>query len=146
MARPLPEPVLFVDECLGSTDVPNALEAAGIRFELLHDHFAAGTADEDWLADVGARGWVVLTKDQRIHRRRAEFQTLVAANVAAFVLSSGNMTGVAMGRAFVLGYPRIKKMLRDYERPFVAAINAAGKVKLMTSPARRAARNKGGSE
>lgn len=83
MARSLPEPVLFVDECLGSTDVPSALKAAGIQVEVLHAHFAPGTTDEDWLADVGSRGWVVLTKDQRIRRRHAEFQALLAARVAA---------------------------------------------------------------
>jgi len=142
LARPLPDPVLFVDECLGSTDVPSSLEAAGIKFELLHAHFAAGTADETWLQDVGRREWVVLTKDQRIRRREAEFQALLAANVAAFVLTSGNMTGAAMGQAFVLAYPRIQKMLRDYERPFVAAVDAAGKVRLLTAATKRASKKK----
>ena len=142
MDRPLPEPVLFVDECLGSTDVPGALQAVGIKFELLHVHFAAGTADETWLLEVGRRGWVVLTKDQRIRRRQAEFQALQAANVAAFVLTSGNLTGAAMGQAFVLAYPRIQKMLRDYEVPFVAAVDAAGKTQLLTAATKRAAKKK----
>ena len=62
MARPLPEPVLFLDECLGRTDVPDALRANGARVELLHQHFSLSTADEVWLAEVGRRGWVVLTK------------------------------------------------------------------------------------
>lgn len=70
MARPLPEPVLFLDECLGSTDVPDALRKEGIRVEMLHEHFDLATQDTTWLAEVGKRGWVVLTKDQRIRRRR----------------------------------------------------------------------------
>jgi len=45
LARPLPEPVLFLDECLGSTDVPVALRAKGIRVEMLHDHFDLATLD-----------------------------------------------------------------------------------------------------
>jgi hypothetical protein len=142
LARPLPDPVLFIDECLGSTDVPNALQAACIKFELLHDHFAPGTPDDDWLADVGGRGWVVLTKDQRIRRRRAELQALLAANVAAFVLTSGNLTGATMGQAFVLAYPRIQKMVRDYELPFVAGVDAAGKTRLLTAATKRAAKKK----
>lgn len=142
MARPLPDPVLFVDECLGSTDVPGALQAAGIKFELLHAHFAAGTPDESWLQAVGMRGWVVVTKDQRIRRREAEFQALLNAKVAAFVLTSGNMTGVAMGQAFVGAYPNIQRMLRDYEVPFVAAVDAAGRVRLLTRAQRRAAKKK----
>lgn len=142
MARPLPRPVLFLDECLGSTDVPDALRAAGITCELLHAHFPPGVADRDWLGAVGMRGWVVLTKDQRIRRRHAEFGALLTANVAAFVLTSGNLTGAAMGQAFVRAYPRIQKMLRDHAVPFVAGVDAGGRVRLLTAATRRAARRK----
>ncbi len=142
MARPLPDPVLFLDECLGSTDVPEALRAKGIRVELLHEHFALSTSDEDWLTDVGRRGWVVLTKDQRIRRRHAEFQALLAANVAAFVLTSGNLSGPATAAAFVIAYPRMQKALRDYAVPFVAAVDAGGKVKLLTAAVRHGAKKK----
>lgn len=142
MARPLPELILFLDECLGSTDVPEALRAKGIRVELLHEHFALSTSDEEWLADVGRRGWVVLTKDQRIRRRHAEFQALLAANVAAFVLTSGNLTGPATAAAFVNAYPRMQKTVRDYARPFVAAVDAAGKVNLLTDAVRHAAKKR----
>ncbi|MBL8754892.1 MAG: hypothetical protein JNK15_16425 [Planctomycetes bacterium] len=89
MARPLPDPVLFLDECLGTTDVPTALRAQGVRVELLHEHFDTATQDPEWLASVGSRGWVVLTKDQRIRRRRVEIQALLSARVAAFVPPAG---------------------------------------------------------
>lgn len=138
MARPLPEPVLFLDECLGSTDVPDALRAVGVRVELLHEHFDSATLDTAWLAEVGKRGWVVLTKDQRIRRRRVEIQALLSAKVAAFVLSSGNLTGVATAGAFVAALPRIQKMLRDYALPFVAAVDAGGGVRLLTAAVRSA--------
>jgi predicted nuclease of predicted toxin-antitoxin system len=142
LARPLPELVLFVDECLGATDVPNALRAAGIRCELLHDHFPPGTTDAQWLEAVGRRGWVVITKDQRIRRRQTELQALLSANLAAFVLTSGNLTGAAMGAAFVRGYPRMRKMLRDYELPFLATIDAGGRVGLLTAANKRASKHK----
>lgn len=140
MARPLPEPVLFLDECLGSTEVPAALRALGIQVELLHEHFESATADSDWLADVGRRGWIVLTKDQRIRRRRVEIEALLAARVAAFVLTSGSLTGAATATAFATAWPRIRKLLRDYAPPFVAAVDAAGKVRLLTAAVRHAAR------
>jgi hypothetical protein len=141
LARPLPEPVLFLDECLGSTDVPAALRAKGIRVELLHEHFDSATRDTAWLAEVGKRGWVVLTKDQRIRRRRVELEALLAANVAAFVLTSGNLTGAATAGAFANAWPRIRKHVRDYALPFVAAVDATGRVTLLT-PARRHADRK----
>lgn len=109
----------------------------------MHAHFAEGTPDQEWLADVGRRGWVVITKDQRIRRRQAEFRALLAANVAAFVLTSGNLTGGAMGQAFVHAYARMQKLLRDYELPFVAAVDVAGNVRLLTAATKRAARKQG---
>ena len=63
MARPLPDPVLFLDECLGANEVPDALRAAGARVELHRDHFGPATPDEEWLASTGRNGWVVVTKD-----------------------------------------------------------------------------------
>lgn len=142
MARPLPEPVLFLDECLGTTDVPNALREKGIKVELLHEHFELSTSDVDWLAEVGRRGWVVLTKDQRIRRRDAEFRALTGAGVAAFVLTAGNMTGTKMAEAFVRAYPRIQKALRSYSPPFIAAVDASGNVRMLTTADRHAARRK----
>ena len=142
MARPLPDLVLFIDECLGSVDVPNALRAAGHRVELLHAHFAPGTPDATWLADVGRRGWVVLTSDQRIRRRHAEMQALIAANVVAFVLTSGNLTGGAAGEAFVKAYQRMRKLVRDRLPPFVASVTASGAVTLLTNAERRSAKKK----
>jgi hypothetical protein len=110
--------------------------------ELLRAHFAEGTPDEEWLSDVGKRGWVVLTRDQRIRRREVEVKALIAANVAAFVLTSGNLTGPATAQAFVHAYSRMQKMLRDYELPFVAAIDASGVVRLLTQAQRHAERKK----
>jgi hypothetical protein len=143
LGRPLPEPILFVDVCLGATDVPNALREAGIQYELLRDRYPPGTPDEVWLKEVGQRGLVVITKDRQIRHRRTELKALQEAKVAAFVLTSGQLTGVAMGRAFVLAYPRIRKLLRDYEVPLLASISAAGKVSLLVEQAKRGGRRKG---
>lgn len=142
MARPLPEPVLFLDECLGSTDVPAALRAQGIRVELLHEHFDLATPDTDWLEEVGRRGWVVLTKDQRIRRRRVEIEALMRAGVAAFVLTSGNLTGAATAAAFVAAWSRIQKTVRDHALPFVAAVDAKGGVRLLTEAVRHGAKRR----
>ena len=142
MARPLPDPVLFLDECLGTGDVAKALREAGVQVELLLDHFATGTPDEEWLPEVGRRGWVLLTKDKWIRRRAVEMRALTNSGVPAFVLSSGDMSGAEMGKAFVQACPRMRKILRDYEPPFVAAVQASGRIRLLTDPARRAARRK----
>lgn len=86
----LPEPyVFFVDRSLGGRVVAGALRAAGVDVRAHDDVFAQDTDDEVWLADVGDRGWIVLTKDVLIRRDSLQRQVLLAANVAAFVFARG---------------------------------------------------------
>ena len=81
MSRPLPELTLFLDENFGTTTVADALRKAGIKVEVLADHFERGTRDETWLPEVGRRGWAVVTKDKRIRHRQVEMDALMGAGV-----------------------------------------------------------------
>lgn len=137
VARPLPRPTLFLDECIGTVDVPEALKLAGIPVEVLLDHLPSNTPDEVWLPFASGRGWVIVTKDKWIRRRGLERAALMNAKVAAFVLTSGDLTGVEMGVGLVRAYPRVQKLMRDYVPPFIASVGSNGRVELMTTPERR---------
>ncbi|MBM4061596.1 MAG: hypothetical protein FJ265_10955 [Planctomycetes bacterium] len=137
MARPLPDPVLFLDECIGTTDVADAFRSIGVKTECLVDHFPSGTKDEVWLPTVGANEWAVLTKDKWIRKRDVERRALEDAKVAAFVLTAGNLNGSEMAAAFVKAHRRIRKTLRDHEPPFIASVTANGDVSMLTDPPRR---------
>jgi hypothetical protein len=64
-SRRQPRPaVFFIDHCLGRLHVAEAIRQRGYRVELLADCFDKETFDQDWLRDVGDRGWIVLTKDK----------------------------------------------------------------------------------
>lgn len=86
----------FVDTCLGTRDVPEALRAAGATVACLIDHFQPDEEDAIWLPEVGRRGWVVLTKDKWIRRRANEIEALRTAGVAAFILSARGLSGRQM--------------------------------------------------
>jgi hypothetical protein len=58
-------------------------------------------ADVDWLELAGARGWVVLMKDERIRYRPAERQALVSHKVMAFCLTSGNLRARQMAELYL---------------------------------------------
>jgi hypothetical protein len=86
--------VFFVDRSLGRKIIPGALREAGEEVRVHDEHFPQDTRDEVWLADVGQRGWVVLTKDKHIRYRALEIHALRAADVRAFVLTSrGDLSG-----------------------------------------------------
>jgi len=125
------EPVFFSDEGLGDNIVPGILSRAGFSVEKFIDHFPKGTQDTVWLTEVGKRGWVVLSKDKMIRKRRLEREALLNANVAAFILTSANLTGEEMGRIFVRARSRMLEFLCKYPRPFMAAVTRDGKVKLI---------------
>lgn len=139
MARPLPDLVLFLDECLGTVEVAEVLRTQGIRVETLLDHFPSGTLDQDWLPELGRRGWVLLTKDKDVRRRQVERDAMMQASIPSFVLAAGDLPGAAMAGAFAMAYPQMRKLVRDYLPPFVAVVRANGKVQMVTNPRRRAA-------
>ena len=57
--------------------------------------------DEDWISEVGKRGWVVLTKDDRIRYRPAALAVYRRDQVKVFVFGSGEMKAQEMADAFV---------------------------------------------
>jgi predicted nuclease of predicted toxin-antitoxin system len=111
--------------------VATALRTAGVEVEIHDDHFAQNATDAHWLAVVGQRNWVVLTKDDRIRYHPAELQALRQASVAAFILTAKNLTGPEMAAAFVAALPGIHKTLASQSRPFVAAVDRHGRIRLI---------------
>lgn len=116
---------------MGKRVVAQALRDAGERVEIHDDHFAADATDEAWLADVGKRGWIVLTKDDRIRYRVTERTALESARVKAFVLTSSQLQGADMAAAFVKALPRIKRLISSYAPPFIGRVSRTGDVELL---------------
>lgn len=139
MPRPTESPTFFVDRSLGARDVADALRAAGELVEIHDDHFAPDTPDVTWLSIIGRRGWVVLTKDDRIRRHPLELAALESSGVAAFILTAQSVTGADMAKLFVAALPRIHAVLRTRSRPFIATVTAAGQVTVIRGGARRGA-------
>jgi hypothetical protein len=128
----LDEPfVFFVDRCLGGKVVPDALRQALADKEELkvhHEHFEADAEDTEWLVEVGKRGWVVISQDQRIIRNPLEQRTLLAANVAFFGIGQANLGGQETGRALVEALPVIRRALRRFKCPIIATVTLKGEV------------------
>ena len=61
----LRELVFFTYRDLGR-QFPAALRQAGLQIEQHDDHFGPETLDEEWIGEIGRRGWVAVTRDARI--------------------------------------------------------------------------------
>jgi hypothetical protein len=105
------DPEFFIDRSLGRKVVPNALRASGLIVHTMAsvygERVGQGLRDETWLRDVGARGWVVLMKDDAIRRRPAEREALIEGGVRAFCLTNAQLRGEQQARRFVDNRERI---------------------------------------
>lgn len=90
------------------------------------DHFPQDAEDETWLADVGARDWLVITKDKNIRRRPLERRALERAKVGAFFVSGGNMTGTQMAALLEKQLMAMIRFAARTTRPFLAAVSDSG--------------------
>ncbi|MFZ0159784.1 MAG: hypothetical protein WAL50_12195 [Kineosporiaceae bacterium] len=133
MSHPDQLPDLFLDRSLGRVEVPRLLRAAGLRLVTLAEHYGIPqdeeVADVIWLRDAGERGWVVLMKDTRIRRRRAEQQALIENRVRAFCLSAGSLGSAEMARRFLLNLDAMTEACQD-PGPFLYAVQATRIVRL----------------
>ena len=123
--------VFFTDENLGRHTLPESLRRAGEQVIAFHERFSSGTKDPLWLPEVGANGWVLLTKDSRIRYRRNEMQALLSSRARSFVLVSSNLRGPEIAQIFVKALPRMKRLCQRQRAPFIAHVHKDGSVALM---------------
>lgn len=130
-----PAPTFFLDRCLGNTIIATALRAAGHRVEVHSDHFPQTqtepeTTDEEWLRQIGSRGWIILSKDRNMTMNQIEIVALLESGTASFILQGKRLTGESMATSIIHAMPQIQKILRKFSKPFVATISDKGTVKV----------------
>jgi hypothetical protein len=104
-------PEFLIDRSLSQQSLPTALREAGLIVRTLAEVYgeqaAQQTADSEWLALAGDRGWVVLCKDDRIRRRPAELQALADGKVRLFCLTNAQLTFSDQAEFFLVNRNRI---------------------------------------
>lgn len=120
--------VFFVDRSLGKRAVVEPLRAAGEAVEVHDDHFPIDCGDDEWIASVTAKGWIILSKDKRVRKRSGHLQALRAAGACVFVLTSGDTKGTENAEAFVVALDRMKRISAKYARPLIATVSRSGNI------------------
>ena len=127
---PLDSLEIFVDRSLGKKIALPLIEA-GATVHLHDDYFEQNVEDQEWLAEVGERGWLVLTKDQWIRRRPLEREALLAANLKVFCFMSGSVPFSEIAEAFAKALPAIRKIADSTPPPFIAGIYKDASVRVI---------------
>lgn len=118
-------PVVVVDRCLGHAIV-DSLRRFQINAHHLGDIYGddgAQVPDVIWLRDCGARGYLVLTLDDRIRTNTGEWQVLQQAGTRVFTITARNPSestkGLYVGR-------QLENVLRRSQRDGPAYWRLAG--------------------
>lgn len=85
-----------------------------------------GALDDDWLAVVGQRGLVVITRDQRIRYRTVERRRWVEHSVRGFVLTGRRSQSTAKSFAILQRHwPRMQALIASRpEGPWMHAVTS----------------------
>jgi len=110
---------LFFDRDMGRT-IPEALRALDLDVERHDDHLDPRTKDEQWLEEIGRRGWPVISRDQRLLRNQSARRALADNKVGCFVLfGAGNKPRWFAVRIIARNWDDIEHPCRSENRPFL---------------------------
>ncbi len=113
-------PVFFTDRDLGKK-FPETVRSAGLSVQRHADHFRHDAPDEEWLREVGCRGWVAVTHDGRIRYKPNELAAVMQHGVALLVVV-GRAPYPELARAFVATMPRILSFIERHDPPYIAKV------------------------
>ena len=128
-SRPQPERTLFIDRSLGKHIIADRLRAVGMAVEVHDDHLPQDAPDEDWIALVGRKNWVAITKDRGVRYRTAELQAIRRHSARVIVIRMKNATGWDIAELLVKARRRIARFAAKTAPQFVAGIYGSGMVK-----------------
>ncbi len=116
-----PEPTFFVDRDLAGKSFLARLRDASIQVIDHNDRFGPTTPDGEWLAFVGSRGLVAITRD-RLARHSLETRQLTESRARVLVLV-GAAPHAELADNLIATLPRIRRFLKKNEGPFIAKVS-----------------------
>ena len=123
---------------MGGRLVPETLRALGETVERHDDHLPADAPDPEWIDLVARRGWIGLTRDERLEYAH---RTIVESTGARIFLlrSSGALRGDEMAAVLGRAIAAVHRLDAKYEAPYIGHVSSKGKV---TMPPRHEARRR----
>ena len=96
--------------------------------EVHDDHLPPDAPDEEWIALVGRKNWVAVTKDKNVRYRTAELEAIRKHSARVVVMRMKNATGSDIADALVKGRRRIARFTAKTPAPYVAGIQQSGAI------------------
>lgn len=113
--------IFFTDRDLGRM-FPQILREAGLNVERHDDHFDQNTLDEDWLPEVGRKGWIAISRNKDIGRQPNERDAIMRAGTGLLIVVGPNATLPELAHNFVATMHKIEQFVRANPRPLIARV------------------------
>jgi hypothetical protein len=117
----------YLDESIYSRVLIERIRGLGATVHHPGESLPFGSPDEAWLAECGARGWIVLSRDKAVRRRPLEMESLRTARVAAFICTAGQATARQTADTVERILGKLVNISRSQARPFVYTFGLSGK-------------------
>jgi hypothetical protein len=128
---------LLLDQTFSSPKLAAILEASpGWKIELHGKHFAGNAHDHEWVPQVAARKWIILSCDKKIHKWRTENglarRAAIESCAKVFFLAKGSRPLAEYGYAVGLARVRILSLAKkNAGAPLFCRIHADGRVETL---------------
>lgn len=123
--------MIFIDRSIPKS-VADSLKAVRDEDDVrwLEDLYAHDKKDDEWLADAGKEGWLVLTRDKKIRTRPGERHSIIQHGVGCFIF--GQKKDPTRWEYYKLLGGALDEMERLYAstpRPFIFLVARDGKLR-----------------
>jgi len=93
-----------------------------------NQRFKDDMPDDEWLAVVGQKGWVVFSHDRKFHTEATETAAVLQHKVGCFYLPAANHSSWHKAAALFRSFEKIKRLAEETPRPFIFDVRASGRV------------------
>jgi hypothetical protein len=129
---------IYFDRCFGIR-FPEAVWKAKPPFNVEHHHspktrFRHNIPDDEWLSDIGARGWFAFSHDRKFHHEIAACAAIKQHNIGCFYLWGANAGTWDKLRCFVRAYDRIVAVAKTTPKPFIFNVAHNGRLTQVPIP------------
>ena len=123
----------FFDRTFGKS-VPLALSLLDLPVELHDAYFAPGTPDHDWLPEVAAKGWIVLTED-RLERNELATRAILDYGVACWIVRTSGRTRRHKAEFLLRYWDHIERIAHREAPPYLVRLDSRGvSTRLLPTP------------
>ena len=99
----------------------------------LEDVFPHDVSDEEWLAEAGQKGWLVITHDRKIRTRPGERRAIMDNEVGCFIMTYKQ--DLVKNEILALIASNLGEMEQKFEttpRPFIYTVSKSGEFREFT--------------